>query len=258
MILTSSSSLPPYAPPSVIPSAASRIGIFLQNADKVFFWVHEPTFYARIMSNDPRIQPPRSFLEPIYLMACFFTSRSNCGADQSLAQYEAHFLDRARRALDEALSYSEGLMDFLKGSVLVTTYLFLRGRFLEGCVSRNSSFYTRLDDWPGLFPLQIHSRYHANCGVATFALSCGLHRIPSSAFHPGMTPSSSPSEPRLLQPPFSQIELGERILVFWNIFTWDKISSVVTGFLSVMPGDDKIDTPFPHTLAEYEVVSALP
>lgn len=86
----------------------------------------------------------------MYLMACYFVSRGFVGGPHPLAleiqsgfgvelpqlaelpRLEEYFLRRARQALVDSLSFSDRLMDFLRGSVLVTLYLYLRGRYLEG------------------------------------------------------------------------------------------------------------------------------
>ncbi|KAG8854196.1 ER membrane glycoprotein subunit of the GPI transamidase complex-like protein [Tulasnella sp. 330] len=204
------------------------LGIFMENSSRIFFSMHGPTLSARLSSPDPQTQPHRALLEPMYLLACYFSSHPSASSStkgppsSSLAVHEAHFLDRARRALQESLSYSDRLLDFLRGSVLVTTYLFLRGRFIEG-----------------------------------FAVSCGLNHITSHVFRvDGDAQPTSPSGSSfLLGPPVSQIDVGERISTFWNIFVWDKVASIFTGFLSAMPSEgnfmDTIDTVFPRTLEQY-------
>lgn len=112
----------------------------MENRYRIFAWLHEPNFRARLAHTNPQAQPHRALLEPMYLMACYFTSSN---PEQSLEKHEAHFLERSRHALEDSLAYSDRLMDFLQGSVLVTAYLFLRGRFLEGCVHvcRSGLFY---------------------------------------------------------------------------------------------------------------------
>ncbi|KAG8902235.1 hypothetical protein FRB99_004721 [Tulasnella sp. 403] len=203
------------------------INVFVQHHDNIHFWFHIPTFMARIHSSDPQEQPHPALVESMYLLACYFSSRMP--ESHSLMHHEEHFLARARRALMESLSFSDRLMDFLRGSILVTAYLFMRGRFLEG--------------------------YHVHCGAARFALSCGLHRIRSSLYVPN-SPLPMSTNLVLLAPATSQIELGERITTFWMIYAWDKISSVIAGFVGALPTDsdqiDAIETVFPRSMEEYE------
>ncbi|KAG8928863.1 hypothetical protein FRC01_005257 [Tulasnella sp. 417] len=187
----------------------------------------------------------------MYLMTCYFVSRGFFSAPHPLAleipagfgvelprlaelpQLEEHFLRRARQALVDSLSFSDRLMDFLRGSVLVTLYLYLRGRYLEG--------------------------YHIHCGAARLALSCGLHRIESHVFDEitrGRAPLAGGPSIMLLKPPANQIDLAERITTFWMIYLCDKMSSVCAGFIGALPDEgsaiDAIRTVFPRRIEEYE------
>ncbi|KAG8928477.1 hypothetical protein FRC01_005870 [Tulasnella sp. 417] len=126
------------------------INIFLQHHASLPFDLHVPTFIARLHSANPAERPHPAIIESMYLMACYFVSRGlappsgplalEVSADPGvelpqlaeLPQLEEHFLRRARSALVDSLSFSDRLMDFLRGSILVTQYLYLRGRFLEG------------------------------------------------------------------------------------------------------------------------------
>ncbi|KIO21922.1 hypothetical protein M407DRAFT_79749 [Tulasnella calospora MUT 4182] len=210
------------------------VNIFMLHRPSIHFCFHEPTFRARLASPDEAERPHRALLESIYLFACYFSSRFP--DNQSLVHHEEHFLRRARQALMESLSYSDRLMDFLRGSVLLTQYLYMRGRFLEG--------------------------YHVHCGAARFALSCGLHRLTSFIFNSPVYTNSNPSNIVLLQPPANGIELGERISTFWMIYMCDKLSSVVAGFVCALPSEsdavDSVETVFPRMMDEYELVSLLP
>ncbi|KAG9019286.1 hypothetical protein FRB90_004293 [Tulasnella sp. 427] len=190
-------------------------------------------------------------MESIYLMTCYFVSRGfTPSPDQAalevstdfgielpqlseLPQLEEHFLRRARNALVDSLSFSDRLVDFLRGSVLVTQYLYLRGRFLEG--------------------------YHIHAGAAHLTLSCGLHRISTQVFSANDAVvgqfAGSPSAV-LLPPPANELELAERITTFWMIYFCDKMSTICAGFLGALPGEgdavEAITTVFPRALSEYE------
>ncbi|KAG9032381.1 hypothetical protein FS837_002745 [Tulasnella sp. UAMH 9824] len=187
----------------------------------------------------------------MYLMTCYFISRGFSSASHPLAleipsgfgvglpqlaelpQLEEHFLRRARQSLVDSLSFSDRLMDFLRGSVLVTLYLYLRGRYLEG--------------------------YHIHCGAARLALSCGLHRIESHVFEEylrGSVPLTGGTSIMLLKAPKNQVDLAERITTFWMIYLCDKMSSVCAGFVGALPDEgsaiDAIRTVFPRPIEEYE------
>lgn len=127
-----------------------RINVFLQHHESLPFDFHVPTFIARLHSANPAERPHPAIIEAMYLMACYFVSRGSLSSPHPLAlevstdpgvelpqlaelpHLEEHFLRRARNALVDSLSFSDRLMDFLRGSILVTQYLYLRGRFLEG------------------------------------------------------------------------------------------------------------------------------
>jgi len=89
------------------------------------------------------------------------------------------------------------------------------------------------------------------------AISCGLHRITSVVYQE--PPESASYEGSLLGPPMDQIDLGDRILAFWAVFTLDKTCAVVTGLPSSLPTDDsdlqgRIETPWPRTVRDYAEV----
>lgn len=109
-----------------------RISLVGRNQWHGLFMLHMPSLRSRLTARDPRDRPHPALLEPLYLLGCYFTSR--LPPSESLTQLEEVFLARSHRALAESLSYSDRLMDFLRGSSLVAGYLFLKGRFLEGYV----------------------------------------------------------------------------------------------------------------------------
>ncbi|KAG8931381.1 hypothetical protein FRC02_002815 [Tulasnella sp. 418] len=200
------------------------VGIFLANKHHCQFYIDVPRFLMSL-ANPGLQQPHPGLMEAIYLLACYFTSR--LAPDQNLEKHEGHFLARARKALADSLSFSDRLLDFLKGSNLVTAYLYMRGRFLEA--------------------------YHSHCGTASCALSCGLHSIRSGVY--SEDPSGTASTPSLLPPPRDQAELSERILTFWPIYYWDKLGAIITGFVESFVADpastECIETPFPRPIEEY-------
>ncbi|KAG8897174.1 hypothetical protein FRB99_008387, partial [Tulasnella sp. 403] len=190
------------------------------------FYFHIPTFFASLASNDPAKQPHRAMLEAIYLIACSFTDHLPPDDPHSLVKHEAHFLDRARKALADCLAYTDHFLDYLKASDLVASYLYTRGRFLEG--------------------------YHQQCGATRLAISCGLHRIKTPIYDSNTILTQSPRTV-LLEPPKSQVELTDRIMTWWKIYLWDKIGVIFTGFVSaVNEGPDDIVTPLPRPIEEYE------
>lgn len=125
----------------------------------------------------------------------------------------------------------------IQAEVLLAQYFYSLGRFLEG-------------------------QYHANAAVS-LALSSGLHRIyprPTSTASASDNNSSSSSGSGLfdLTPPRDAIELGERVNVFWAVFTIDRCWAAAIGVPSLLSDSTsaRIDTPWPLDTEEYEVVSA--
>ncbi|KAG8913193.1 hypothetical protein FRC00_002862 [Tulasnella sp. 408] len=65
--------------------------------------------------------------------------------------------------------------------------------------------------------------------------------------------------PQLIPPPRNQLELGDRILTFWSIYSRDKASSIITGFASAIDDvHDDIITPLPRSPREYETNNVRP
>lgn len=232
------------------PSRNFMINVFLQHHESLPFDFHVPTFIARLHSANPAERPHPAIIEAMYLMACYFVSRGSLSSPHPLAlevstdpgvelpqlaelpHLEEHFLRRARNALVDSLSFSDRLMDFLRGSILVTQYLYLRGRFLEG--------------------------YHIHAGAAHLTLSCGLHRLSSQVFSADSAPGVQFAGlgAVLLPPPTNQLEVAERITTFWMIYFCDKMSSICAGFFGALPGEgdgvDAITTVFPRRFEEHE------
>lgn len=109
----------------------SRLKIFITHCWRVHFYFNQTAFETRMASNDPATRPHPCYLNGIYLMACYFTSL-DLAPSPYLGEHEGLFLGRAQSALTESLAMSDRLMDFVRGSSLVTIYFLMRGRYLEG------------------------------------------------------------------------------------------------------------------------------
>ncbi|KAG8903751.1 hypothetical protein FRB99_002809 [Tulasnella sp. 403] len=209
-----------------VPVRDYLLNICLMTRHRHFFCFHLPSFFASLSSTDPLTQPHPVLLESMYLIACYFTDHLPTDSPYSLVKHEAHFLERARVGLDECLAYSDRLMDYLKASVILTTYMYTRGRLIEG--------------------------YHHVSSAARLAVSCGLHRIQSPVFQPNVPqPRGSSSHITLLDPPRSQMELFDRISTFWLIYCWEKFGVGIGGFVAALLNDEII-TPLPRATEEYE------
>ncbi|KAG8905684.1 hypothetical protein FRC00_013111, partial [Tulasnella sp. 408] len=203
--------------------------IFVTHCQRVHFYFNQTAFESRMASTDPATQPHPCYLNAIYLMACYFTSL-DLATFPYLGDHEELFLGRTQGSLTESLAMSDRLMDFVRGSSLVTIYFLMRGRYIEG--------------------------YHVHCGTARFALSCGLHRINSNELEEAQDDHSTLNIGYLLSPPETEVELGDRLNAFWQIYWSDKVLSTLMGFIAALPGQaeppDGISSVFPREIEYYE------
>ncbi|EGO00414.1 hypothetical protein SERLA73DRAFT_73137 [Serpula lacrymans var. lacrymans S7.3] len=157
----------------------------------------------------------------IFLWACYISRPG------PLSQHEAHYLDRALEALNNAIRSPNNLLDVIQASCLISMYFLSNGRALEGS-------------------------YHANA-AATLAVQCGLHGgiVGGSAFG-----ASGANASFKLDPPKDAIEQGERLLTFWQVFNLDRCWSVVLHKpVAIQDGPDpytSILVPWPQDMKEYE------
>ncbi|KAF8485629.1 hypothetical protein JB92DRAFT_1537554 [Gautieria morchelliformis] len=213
------------------------VDTFLPHRHQCGFEIDVNRFLASLTSASP---PHPALLLAIYALACHFS------LSPVLTPHESRFVSRALRAVSNALEASDRLVHVLQASCLLAVLFFAKGRLLEGY-------------------------YHA--GAATrLAVGLGLHQITPpdwlSATHTGSPAASSDSadarasgsgsgSSSILPPPVDAIELGERILAFWQVYNLDRCWAVATG-LPVALSDDKyprtrIETAWPKLLEEYEM-----
>lgn len=96
--------------------------------------------------------------------------------------------------------------------------------------------------------------------MAQFAVACGMHRITSHKLAniyqtvQGVR-SSSPDDWVMIGRPQDDVELGERIYLWWSIFLLDKAGSITVGLPSALPNDsDPLSAPttvWPRLLEDY-------
>ncbi|KAG9049087.1 hypothetical protein FS837_011215 [Tulasnella sp. UAMH 9824] len=215
------------------------VGVFLQRNEDFHFYIDKTRFLLSLDFQPPDCPHP-SLLNAIYLLGCHFTNQPEWTV------HEPMFLSRAREALLASLAHSDRLFDFLMASNLVAYYLYRTGRFLEG--------------------------HHQTAGASRFAVSCGLHQIVSPVLEDNQPESSrsirasapwsvsdmSVRRPgSMLTPPRNGLELGQRIIVFWQTYLLDKLGSAVTSLPGSLPDEadplTEILTAWPRTLEEYEL-----
>lgn len=204
------------------------IETFLHNRDKCCFDLHVGRFIAALARppTDPQAPHP-ALVQSILLMGCYF-SRS-----PALADYEVRFLAQSRQELSASLAgpetLHEKLHDYIRASNLVAFFYFCKGMYAEA--------YQQIS----------HS--------TTMVVSCGLHKIASSVWHPA--PHLEDPEQFLLHP-VNNVDLGERIHTFWQTVTLDKVIAMVVGHPSHLPNGPHVDpaylitTPWPRLIQEYE------
>ena len=136
-------------------------------------------------------------------------------------------LTRTLHSLTSALDPTR-IIYMLQAEVLLSYYLFYKGRQLEG-------------------------GYHAAAAVS-IAVACKLHKLRSEPWSPSVGTTEY-----LLPPAIDDIEEGERILAFWNVLILDRCWSVWSQSPSVLIQEAsptmQISTPWPLKMTSYERVS---
>lgn len=163
-------------------------------------------------------------MNAIYLWACYL-SRSG-----SLGQYEQLYLSRTLAALSDAMQYMSKALDLIQACCMLSVYYLSNGRLLEG------SYYS--------------------AAACTLAVQCRLHQISPD----GRSMNSDGWDASFdLPPPKDNVERGERISTFWQVFNLDRCWSVVLRRPATLPESDhpmaSITTPWPQRIADYENVS---
>lgn len=168
---------------------------------------------------------------------------SHLSPNAALRTFEARFLAKAVQDVSASLflasapEHRMGLLSVVQAEVLLATYFYARGRFLEG-------------------------RYHGSA-AASLALSCGLNILgaPGSGVGPALN-LICPSRLRL--PPTSTadaVDHGERVNAFWEVYILDKCWSVALGSPSSISdtttAGTRIVTPWPLGMAQYEQGQAV-
>ncbi|KAF8143328.1 hypothetical protein K438DRAFT_1911086 [Mycena galopus ATCC 62051] len=158
-------------------------------------------------------------MNAIFLWACFISR------PEPLAQHEEHYLNQALDSLRDALREGDKMIDIVQASCLLSTYFLANGRILEGS-------------------------YHASAAAA-LAVQCGLHENISPE---PMTWMADPSDE--LKPFKMDLQHGERILAFWQVYNLDRCWSVVLHKPTIIPDGphawNSINCPWPMDISEYQ------
>ena len=164
-----------------------------------------------------------ALMNAIFLWACYLSRPG------TLSQYEQLYLSRATVALGDSMQFSSKTVDVIQASSLLALYFLSSGRLLEGS-------------------------YHAST-AATLAVQCRLHQIGSEGQSVAFDGWETSFE---LPPPKDNIERGERIATFWQVYNLDRCASVMLRRPATLPDSDhpwaSITTPWPQRIEDYENV----
>ncbi|QRV76356.1 Fungal specific transcription factor domain [Ceratobasidium sp. AG-Ba] len=208
--------------PQLLDSQPSMLGhdgvISEQLADKIMFHFLTHRFRCGLLHVD-RLQPNTlnaerhpALLAVSYLLGCFFCS------DGSLAHLESAFVERTRRALEDAIDLTEDLsyaIDYLFASSMFAMYYYSKGRLLEG--------------------------YHRAISAVRFAVNKGFHELQALS-----------QDQQTIHDPQYQLALinqKDKVCAWWFTFFIDRWGSLLTG-LPCGIADADIRTPWPQTLEE--------
>ncbi|KAG9092488.1 hypothetical protein FS749_015683 [Ceratobasidium sp. UAMH 11750] len=189
-----------------------------QLADKIMFHFLTHRFRCGLLHVD-RLQPDTlnaerhpALLAASYLLGCFFC------LDGTLSHLESSFVERTRRALEDAIDLTENpsyAVDYLFASSMLAMYYLSKGRLLEG--------------------------YHRAISSVRFAVNRGVHEL-----------KALPKDPVSMQDPQHQLALmnqKDRVCAWWFTYWIDRWGSLLTGLPSGI-ADADIHTPWPQTLEE--------
>ncbi|KAG8689867.1 hypothetical protein FRC11_000122 [Ceratobasidium sp. 423] len=164
----------------------------------------------RLQQNNLNGQRHPALLSAAYLLGCFFC------LDGSLASLEPVFIERTRRALEDAIDLTQDFsyaIDYLLASGMLALYYYCKGRLLEG--------------------------YHRGVSAARFAVNHGFHAI-----KPLSIDSLNLQNPTHVVSVYNQ---KDRVCAWWFTFFVDRWGSLLTGLPSGI-ADGDIRTPWPQTL----------
>ncbi|KAJ1311776.1 hypothetical protein OPQ81_010244 [Rhizoctonia solani] len=185
-------------------------------AEKIMFNFLTHRFRCGLQHID-RLQPHNlneqrhpALLSAAYLLGCFFC------LDGSLASLEPLFVERTRRALEDAIDLTQDFsyaIDYLFASGMLALYYYCKGRLLEG--------------------------YHRAISAARFAVNHGFHAI-----KPISVNTLDLQNPTHVAAVYNQ---KDRVCAWWFTFFVDRWGSLLTG-LPCGVADGDIKTPWPQTL----------
>ncbi|CEL57399.1 hypothetical protein RSOLAG1IB_02138 [Rhizoctonia solani AG-1 IB] len=164
----------------------------------------------RLQEHNLNAQRHPALLSAAYLLGCFFS------LDGSLSSLEPLFIERTRRALEDAIDLTQDFsysIDYLLASVMLALYFYCKGRLLEG--------------------------YHRTISAVRFAVNHGFHTI-----KPLSIDTLNVQNPLHALAVYNQ---KDRVCAWWFTFAVDRWGSLLTG-LPCGIADNDIKTPWPQTV----------
>ncbi|KDQ10048.1 hypothetical protein BOTBODRAFT_500369 [Botryobasidium botryosum FD-172 SS1] len=182
------------------------IGTFVENQWQYGYEPYTPELIA--MLQDTSIYPNSPLRNVVYLIGCFFCPPVLTASQNEFLQRV--FLNRTRRTLEHALRWAERLLDFIEASHLLASYLYAKGRHVQGQAT--------------------------NATTMIMAMACGLDCLGGPYWGHDNTGG-------LLPPPEDLADLRRRLKIWWAIFCTDRAGCILK---TVAPAvsDNKIDTAF--------------
>ncbi|KAJ7684465.1 hypothetical protein DFH06DRAFT_968843 [Mycena polygramma] len=220
--------MPRWNPEDPLPYENKKIllDIFLAHRHQCWFDGQVERFS---LSNTHQIgsEPHPALMNAIYLLACHFARSPYC------TEIEHVFFTRALHEITVALDNSDRLVDVVQASCLLSVYLYVNCRALEG--------------------------YTHSFSAARLAVGLGLHQIRPlpPAGEDLQLRYSEDITPIPIPPARDRSEVADRIAAFWQVFMVDRCWSVASGLPVALPDGDcpqvRIRTPWPTPDMELDV-----
>ncbi|KAJ6500684.1 hypothetical protein C8R45DRAFT_1071233 [Mycena sanguinolenta] len=212
--------MPRWNPQEPLPFEIKKILLDIFLAHRHQCWFDGQVERFSLSNTEPfGFEPHPALMNAIYLLACHFARSPYC------SEIEPIFFTRALHEITVALDNADRLVDIVQASCLLSVYLYVNCRSLEG--------------------------YTHSFSAARLAVGLGLHQIrplpplgtdPSQLYSDEITPIPIP-------PARDRAEMADRIAAFWQVFMVDRCWSVASGLPVALPDGDcpqvRIKTPWP-------------
>ncbi|KAK7035854.1 adenylate kinase [Favolaschia claudopus] len=212
--------MPQWNPQDPLPYENKKILLDIFLAHRHQCWFDGQVERFSLSNNQPfGFEPHPALMNAIYLLGCHFARSPYC------SELESVFFTRALHEITVALDNADRLVDIVQASCLLSVYLYVNCRALEG--------------------------YTHSFSAARLAVGLGLHQIRPLP-PPGAGDSQLYAEeitPIPIPPARDRAEVADRIAAFWQVFMVDRCWSVASGLPVALPDGDcaqvRIKTPWP-------------